>query len=118
MTKQQRPRKSPQRVTHARSKPVAATPFQPPSRVSQAVLTAMTDQEAGASLDLALSRALKATPGLDPNQRRQVVKDLNEINRHRARLTWHLEQERIRLSPHNLFLAWTGFESRQAPVGQ
>jgi len=77
----------------------------------------MTDQEAGASLDSALSRALKATPGLDPNQRRQVVKELNEINRHRARLTWHLEQERIRLSPHNLFMAWTGFESRQAPVG-
>jgi 16S rRNA (cytosine967-C5)-methyltransferase len=85
--------------------------------VSQAVLAAMTDQESGASLDLALSRALKATPGLDPNQRRHVVKDLNEINRHRARLTWHLEQARIRLSPHNLFLTWTGFESREAPVG-
>lgn len=104
-------------MTPFHTKPRAATVFQPSSRVSQAVLAAMTDQENGASLDLALSKALKTTAGLDATQRRHVVKDLHAINRHRARLTWHLGQEGIRISPHNLFLAWTGFESREAPIG-
>lgn len=89
----------------------------PSSRVAEALLAAMTDQEADASLDLALSKALKGTRGLDAAERRQVVKDLHEINRHRARLAWHLGQERVRLSPMNIFLAWSTFESRSAPTG-
>jgi 16S rRNA (cytosine967-C5)-methyltransferase len=86
--------------------------------VIQAVLTALTDQENGASLDLALSKALKTTRGLDdPKDRRRAVQELHAINRHRARLAWHLGQDNTRLSPHHLFLAWNAFESRGDPIG-
>jgi hypothetical protein len=80
-------------------------------------LAALTRQEEGASLDMALSRALKDTTDLAPNARRQVVHDLYEINRRRGRLAWHLGQERSRVTPHHLFLAWAAFESRAEPRG-
>lgn len=81
------------------------------------VLAALTAQEGGASLDIALSKALKASHLTDPNGRRQVVRDLHELNRHRSRLSWHLSQEETRITPHNLFLAWNAFESRAEPKG-
>ncbi|MCE9524179.1 MAG: RsmB/NOP family class I SAM-dependent RNA methyltransferase [Alphaproteobacteria bacterium] len=94
-------------------KPKAATSPQ----ISQAILAALTLQEQGTSLDLALNRALKDATSLDPSGRRQVVRDLYAINRHRMRLSWHLLQEKSRVSPHHLFLAWSAFESRVPPKG-
>ncbi len=113
-SKLQKPR---QRVTHPapRARQAPSTPTSP--AISQTVLAALTRQEEGASLDLALSRALKDAPGLNPNDRRQAVHDLHAINRRRMRLTWHLGQERSRVTPHHLFLAWAAFESRAEPKG-
>ena len=54
--------------------------------VVRTLLDALTAQDAGASLDMALTRALKAARDLDGDGRRFVVKDLTAINRHRARL--------------------------------
>ena len=87
----------------------------PSAAVVSTTLAALTDQDGGASLDIALSRALKATRNLDAAGRRQVVRDLNELNRHRARLSWHLGEVRARVTPHNLYLAWSAFESRGDP---
>jgi 16S rRNA (cytosine967-C5)-methyltransferase len=77
----------------------------------------MTAQDGGASLDIALTRALKAARDLDPAGRRNVVRELHALNRHRGRLSWHLGQARARVTPHNLFLSWTAFESRPEPNG-
>lgn len=112
--KLQKPR---QRVTRTAppARQVPSTPTSP--QVSQAVLAALTRQEEGTSLDLALSRALKDAAGLNPIDRRQVVHDLHAINRRRLRLTWHLGQERSRVTPHHLFLAWAAFEARAEPKG-
>jgi 16S rRNA (cytosine967-C5)-methyltransferase len=102
-------------MTKAPPKPrVAAAPA---PAVTETLLAALTAQEAGASLDIALSKALKASHLTDPAHRRQVVRDLNELNRRRARLSWHLSQEKVRITPHNLFLAWNAFESRPEPKG-
>lgn len=85
--------------------------------VVRTLLAALTDQEAGTSLDMALSRALKTSKDLDAAGRRVVVRELTAINRHRARLTWHLSREHTRVTPHNLFLAWTGLHRRPEPTG-
>lgn len=114
MNPRSKPKKPPGTVTRARSH--ERTPAGSPL-VSQTVLAALTLQEDGLSLDIALTRALKGAEDLDPAQRRQVVRDLHELNRHRARLSWHLEKERSRLSPHHLFVAWAAFESRAEPKG-
>lgn len=66
---------------------------------------------------MALSRALKTAATFDAQQRRAVVQDLHAINRHRARLSWHLTSERSRVTPHHLFLAWAAFRSRAEPKG-
>jgi len=95
MNPRSKPKKPAGTVTRGRSH--ERTPAGSPL-VSQAVLAALTLQEEGLSLDIALTRALKGADGLDPTQRRQVVRDLHEVNRHRARLAWHLERERSRLS--------------------
>ncbi len=87
------------------SKPALSTP------VSQALLTALLAQEEGASLDSALSRALKTTRDLLPADRRKVVQNLYEVNRRRARLSWHLTKERSRISPHHLVLAFAALET-------
>jgi 16S rRNA (cytosine967-C5)-methyltransferase len=110
-----RPQKHRPKVTPAHP-PAASAPGES-AIVSRTVLAAMTLQEQGASLDLALSRALKDSPTLSPAARRNAVRDLHEINRRRARLTWHLEQARSRVTPHHLFAAWAGFESRTEPKG-
>jgi 16S rRNA (cytosine967-C5)-methyltransferase len=68
-------------------------------------------QEQGASLDQALSRALKAARDLDGAGRRQTVQALTELNRRRARLSWHLSEERTRTSPHHLLLAHMALET-------
>jgi len=79
--------------------------------VSQALLAALLAQEEGASLDNALSRALKAARDLAPADRRKVVQSLYEVNRRRARLSWHLTEQRSRVSPHHLLLAFAAVES-------
>ncbi|MFM9863611.1 MAG: RsmB/NOP family class I SAM-dependent RNA methyltransferase, partial [Micropepsaceae bacterium] len=79
--------------------------------MSQALLTALLAQEEGASLDGALTRALKETRDLQPADRRKVVQNLYEVNRRRARLSWHLEAERSRISPHHLLLAFVALET-------
>lgn len=117
MTKRQLPRKSAAPVTHARQRGRDNVARAPTAAVVRTLLAALTDQESGASLDIALTRALKTARDLDPAGRRRVVRDLNEINRRRARLTWHLEREHVRVTPHNLFLAWTAFESHGEPTG-
>jgi 16S rRNA (cytosine967-C5)-methyltransferase len=79
--------------------------------VSQALLTALLAQEEGTSLDTALSKALKTARDLNPQDRRKVVQSLTELNRRRARLSWHLTAERSRLSPHHLVLAYAALEA-------
>lgn len=118
MTKRTPTRKSAQNPKHSPTKKPATKKAATPTCVMQAVLSALTDQENGASLDLALSKALKTTRDLDdPKDRRRVVQELHAINRHRARLAWHLGQDNTRVSPHHLFLAWNAFESRPEPIG-
>lgn len=118
MTKRTPTRKSAQNPKRSPAKKPATTKAATPTCVMQAVLSALTDQENGASLDLALSKALKTTRDLDdPKDRRRVVQELHAINRHRARLAWHLGQDNTRVSPHHLFLAWNAFESRPEPIG-
>lgn len=95
-----KPQKSP-----TASKPALAAP------VSQALLSALLAQEEGASLDSALTRALKTARDLDGASRRKVVTSLTELNRRRARLEWHLSQERTRVSPHHLLLAFAALET-------
>jgi 16S rRNA (cytosine967-C5)-methyltransferase len=95
------------------ARPAAAMPV----LVAQTVLLALTQQDDGASLDMALSRALK-TAELTSAGRRQVVQALYDINRRRSRLIWHLEQEGARVAAHSIFLAWAGFGSPEARVLQ
>jgi 16S rRNA (cytosine967-C5)-methyltransferase len=87
------------------SKPALSAP------VSQALLTALLAQEEGTSLDTALSKALKTARDLEPPDRRKVVQSLTELNRRRARLSWHLSEERSRISPHHLLLAFAALET-------
>ena len=117
MTARPKPRKHPQNGprTQVPVRPAAKTPTSP--LISQVVLAALTLQEQGTSLDLALSKALKDAPELKPADRRQAVLDLNSLNRQRMRLSWHLGQVQSRISPHHLFLAWAAFESRVPPKG-
>ena len=121
MTSRPKPKKPRQNVTRSQAPagPKSKAPPKAPTspQISQAVLAALTLQEQGTSLDLALSKALKDASALEPSERRQVVRDLHAINRHRMRLSWHLRQEQSRVSPHHLFLAWAAFESRVAPKG-
>lgn len=79
--------------------------------MSQALLTALLAQEDGTSLDQALNHALKGARDLSAADRRKVVQALYELNRRRARLSWHLEAERTRISPHHLLLAYAALES-------
>lgn len=80
--------------------------------ITKAVLGALIAQDEGASLDMALTRALKAAPDLESAERREVVATLHGINRHRARLRWHLAQERAREMPLNIWLAWMSLHKR------
>jgi len=89
-------------------------PVGPNARV---VLDALLRQDQGASLDMALSHALKAARDLDAPGRRRVVQALQDINRCRARLTWRLERGAVRTTPHNLFLAWTALHGHAEPKG-
>jgi 16S rRNA (cytosine967-C5)-methyltransferase len=117
MTGRPNPKKSRQSATSPRIKAEARPKFATSPLISQAVLTALTLQDQGASLDAALSQALKEVPGLAPSDRRQTVQDLHAINRRRMRLSWHLREVKSRLSPHHLFLAFAAFESRVPPKG-
>lgn len=85
----------------------------PQGQTSDAVAAAIADgliqQAAGASLDQAISRALKAASALTPDGRRELVQTLGAINRHRARLNWHLAAAGAVPSPATLFSAWTVF---------
>jgi 16S rRNA (cytosine967-C5)-methyltransferase len=90
--------------------PTASKPSLP-APVSQALLTALLAQDEGASLDGALTYALKTARDLDAAGRRKVVTALTELNRRRARLAWHLKEERTRVSPHHLLLAFAALET-------
>ena len=86
-----------------------STYARPEASSSEAVATAVADgliqQASGASLDQAITRALKAAPALAPNARREVVQTLGAINRHRARLSWHLATAGAEPTPAALFSA-------------
>ena len=55
-----------------------------------AIAEALIHQAKGASLDQAITRALKSAGSLSPAGRRHAVHTLYAINRHRGRLAWHL----------------------------
>jgi 16S rRNA (cytosine967-C5)-methyltransferase len=74
------------------------------------LITALIHQAQGASLDMALTRALKWGAGLSAPGRRQVVRDLYEINRHRARLIWHITQLGAEVAPDTMLAAYTAFQ--------
>lgn len=59
-----------------------------------------------------MTKALKFTKDLHASDRRDVVQNLYGINRHRARLSWHLEQVGSQATPGALFSAWLAFNSR------
>lgn len=117
MSNRPRPRKSAAPVTNRHTRERNNVAPAPSAAVVGTTLAALTAQDGGSSLDIALSRALKAARNLDPASRRQVVRDLTALNRHRARLSWHLGEVRARVTPHNLYLAWTALESRGDPKG-
>ena len=73
------------------------------------IADALIQQSRGASLDQALTKALRNANGLHPDGRRQVVQNLYGINRHRARLGWHLEQLGEAIAPASLLSAWLAF---------
>jgi 16S rRNA (cytosine967-C5)-methyltransferase len=75
----------------------------------------MLRQEQGTSLDLALTHALKTVPDLDALGRRRAVQALHDINRSRARLSWHLARQSVRVTPHHLFLVWTALRKHGEP---
>lgn len=77
--------------------------------VQATLADALIQQANGVSLDQALTRALKAAANLSPDGRREVVRTLYAINRHRARLGWHLAAEGVNLTPAALLSAWTVF---------
>ncbi len=87
----------------------AGTQAQSPEAVAAAVADGLIQQAAGASLDQAITRALKQASSLSPDARRAVVQTLGAINRHRARLGWHLAEAGVEASPSALFSAWTVF---------
>lgn len=88
------------------------------SRVAAGTLAnALIQQSQGASLDQALTRALKIAPKMGADERRQVVQDLYNINRHRARLTWHLEKCEAAVTPATLLSAWMAFISQGVQWG-
>jgi 16S rRNA (cytosine967-C5)-methyltransferase len=80
--------------------------------VAAAVADGLIQQAAGASLDQAITRTLKSAAGLSPDGRREVVQTLGAINRHRARLGWHLAKAGTEPSPAALMSAWTVFARR------
>lgn len=59
-----------------------------------------------------MTKSLKFTKDLHASDRRDVVQNLYGINRHRARLSWHLEQVGSQATPGALFSAWLAFNSR------
>lgn len=117
MTGRPNPKKQRQSAAtpQAKAPPRSKTSTSP--TISQAVLAALTLQDQGTSLDAALSQALKNVAALTPSERRQVVQDIYAVNRLRMRLAWHLTQEKSRVTPHHLFLAWAAFEARVPPKG-
>jgi 16S rRNA (cytosine967-C5)-methyltransferase len=117
MTKRPNPQIRREKATSPQGRPPLKPKTTTSPQISQAVLAALTAQEQGASLDAALSQTLKDMAGLTPTERRQVVQDLYSINRMRMRLAWHLTQEKSRVTPHHIFLAWAAFESRVPPKG-
>ena len=111
MKKRQKPQNPRAGTASPPAKAVAGAKTSHSALVSQAVVAALLQQEQGASLDMALTRTLKDTRDLTAVERRQVVQQLNHINRQRARLTWHLTQVGSRVSPHHLLLARAALES-------
>jgi len=102
-------------VTRVPAKNRGREPLPAPGPNARVVLDALLRQEQGASLDLALSHALKTAPDLDAAGRRRAVQALREINRSRARLSWHLSRHSVRLTPHHMFLAWTALQKHGEP---
>lgn len=105
-----KPRKTgdrpPRRLSSARPGPDAS------NATAAAVADGLILQAQGASLDQAITRALKSATQLTEEARRQLVQTLTAINRHRARLGWHLGREGVEPSPSALLSAWTVFANR------
>ena len=89
------------------------------SRIAAETLAnALIAQSQGASLDQALTRSLKTAPKMSAEERRQVVQDLYGVNRHRARLSWHIEQAEGVVTAATLYSAWTAFVSQGMQWGE
>lgn len=117
MTGRPNPKKQRQSAATPQVQPASKSKTPTSPLISQAILAALTLQEQGTSLDAALSQSLKDVVGLTPSDRRHVVQDLYAINRMRMRLSWHLQEEKSRVTPHHIFLAWAAFEARVPPKG-
>ncbi len=76
-----------------------------------AIADALIHQAKGASLDQAITRALKSAGSLSPAGRRHAVHTLYAINRHRGRLAWHLARAEGDTGPSGLVSAWKVFAS-------
>jgi 16S rRNA (cytosine967-C5)-methyltransferase len=98
---------APRDRSHQRTRPSPG----PDAAAQAAIADALIHQAKGSSLDQAITRALKTAGTLTPAGRRQTVQTLYAINRHRGRLTWHLEQEKMEATPSALMSAWKVFAS-------
>ena len=100
-----------QSVYNLPGQPVAGmTPY-----VWQVLQSALELQLNGAAMDTAAKLAMAKGPRLEPSERHSVIRELDAINRHRARLGWALALENAQVSPANLAFAWAALAHRQTP---
>ena len=100
------------------AKPGAKAPRLESRIAAEALANALIQQSQGASLDQGLTRALKIAPKMSADERRQVVQDLYAVNRHLARLSWHIEQVGAQVTPATLLSAWMAFVSQGVQWGE
>lgn len=114
--KRANPLKKPRKTADARNGSTHATSprseKRDSGRVTQVLADALIQQARGASLDRALTGVLRNAQDLKPEQRRAVVLELYAINRHRARLGWHLDQLKAEQTPPAILSAWLAFTSK------
>ncbi len=113
-----KPRKSRDAVTRAAPNRRSGNERIESRIAAETLANALIQQSQGASLDQALTRALKAAPKMGADERRQVVQDLYNINRHRARLSWHIGKCDAQVSPASLLSSWMAFISQGMQWGE
>lgn len=107
----QKARKSADSAPRDRSQQRVRPAQSPEGAAEAAIADALIHQAKGSSLDQAITRTLKTAGTLTPAGRRQTVQTLYAINRHKSRLTWHLQQENVEAGPASLMSAWKVFAS-------